>query len=102
MNVQNDICRAIAGHNQVTFYYDGGHRTVEPHMVAYLKTTGALTLSAWFLTGTSKSGSGQGWRQYSLSKIEHLTVDANTFAGPRPDYQSDGGKVFRDVVCALP
>jgi predicted DNA-binding transcriptional regulator YafY len=97
------ICGAIRTKNVISFYYTGdtlpGLRTVEPHMVAY-NPKEALCLSAWFLSGMSKSGT-QGFKEYKMDSISQVTVLPQTFPGPRPGYQRDGGKVFHNVRCGL-
>src|SRR5688572_22649995 len=98
--MENRICAAIAGRRLISFYYKDAQRTVEPHMVAYNKG-GELALSAWFLHGGSDSNEGPGWRSYLMEKISNLTVSDQTFSGSRPGYQSDGGKSFFNVQCAL-
>lgn len=101
---QTELCMAIKAQRLVRFYYDlddePGFRTVEPHMVARTKTE-ALALSAWYLSGATKSNKGPGWRIYLLSGISQVTVLPNTFDGPRDDYKPDGGKSFHDVQCGL-
>jgi hypothetical protein len=42
---QQTLCQAIRTRNVVQFFYDGGLRVVEPHMVAY-NQAGHLSLSA--------------------------------------------------------
>jgi hypothetical protein len=97
------ICQAIHGHNVISFYYTGdslpGFRTVEPHMIAY-NPKDALCLSAWFLSGTSKSGT-QGFKEYKMDFVSQVTVLEQTFAGARPGYQPDGGNRFHNVQCGL-
>lgn len=56
---QTTLCQAINNCNLVKFYYNPGYRIVEPHMIAYSKAN-HLCLSAWFLSGTSKSKEGEG------------------------------------------
>ena len=99
-----NICLAIASRRLISFYYDGesvpGYRTVEPHMVAY-NSTENLALSAWYLSGASESSRATGWREYLVAAMRNITVLEETFQGPRPGYQPNGGKSFHRVVCAL-
>lgn len=101
---QADLCNAIKAQRLVRFYYnlddEPGFRTVEPHMVARTNKA-VLALSAWYLTGATKSGRGPGWRIYLLSGISQVTVLEQTFDGPRDGYKADGGKSFHDVQCGL-
>lgn len=75
--------------------YGGRLRVVEPHLLGY-DNDGDLTLSAWQLSG----GSGQGWRDFHVSKLTALTTGAATFAGPRPGYNRRDETIGR-VVCCL-
>jgi len=99
------ICQAINSQppHLISFYYTGdsipGLREVEPHMIAY-NPKNALCLSAWFLSGASKSGT-QGFKEYNMDFVSQVTVLEETFQGPRPGYQPDGGKVFHSVQCGL-
>jgi predicted DNA-binding transcriptional regulator YafY len=93
------ICQAIKEKRLIQFYYDGGTRVVEPHMVAE-NEAGHYSLSAWFVRGYSSSG-GQGWREYLLSGISSLAVLDEVFSGPRPGYNPSGGKKFPNVICRL-
>ena len=97
---QQTLCGAIQQMRLVQFWYDGGNRTVEPHMVA-VNEAGHVALSAWFVSGYSESGGGQGWREYLLSEIGSLSVLNDQFSGPRPGYKPDGGKKFTRVICGL-
>lgn len=89
------ICQAIADRRTLTFTYKGTHRVVEPHLVGY-DGDGDLTLSAWQLSG----GSGQGFRDFHLSKLTALATGQHTFAGPRPGYNR-WDKTIDRVVCRL-
>jgi predicted DNA-binding transcriptional regulator YafY len=98
------VREAIRNRQMINFYYSGdgqpGFRTVEPHMVAYNKA-GKLALSAWFLSGASESQTGQWWREYIVDDISSLTATSQQFAGPRPGFKRDGGKIYLNVVCSL-
>lgn len=101
---QTEICSAIKALRPVRFHYSldetPGFRIVEPHMVAHTKT-GALALSAWYLSGATFSNSGPGWRVYLLSGISQLSILNEPFEGPRDGYKPDGGKSFKKVQCGL-
>ena len=98
------LCAAIHDRNLVQFYYTGdaapGPRLVEPHMVAYTSANN-LVLSGWFLGGTSESQEGQGWREYLLTSMTNITVLPQTFAGPRPGYNPNGGTRLSNIQCRL-
>jgi hypothetical protein len=99
-----ELCAAIAARDIVRFYYTGdemsGPRTVEPHMVAYT-LAGNLVLSAWFLGGASESQEGQGWREYRIDSMSQITVLVQTFSGPRPGYNPNGGPKLHGIQCKL-
>jgi hypothetical protein len=101
---QATICEAIRSRNLIQFFYSEGaapgDRVVEPHMVAYNKKN-VLALSAWYLSGTSGSQEGPGWREYLLESISNVVILPETFSAPRPTYNPTGGVVFHDVQCAL-
>jgi len=101
---QSDLCNAIKAQRLVRFYYSfddtPGFRTAEPHMVAHTKT-GALALSAWYLSGAIEPTSGSGWRIYLLSGISSVSILNESFNGPREGYKPDGGKSFNNVQCGL-
>jgi hypothetical protein len=102
--VVETLCSAIRARHLVSFYYGGdatpGLRIVEPHVVAR-NSAEHLTLSAWFLSGSSESQSGAGWRDYLVSAISQVTELEEQFDGPRPGYRPGGGKSFHNVVCEL-
>ena len=89
------ICDAIRDRLCLTFQYKGQARKVEPHLLGY-DSDGDLTLSAWQLSG----GSGQGFRDFHVSKLSGLSTSPNTFAGARPGY-SQWDKTIDRVVCRL-
>jgi len=99
---QTTLCQAIKNRSLVQFYYglgnEPGYRKIEPYMIAYNKSN-HLCLSAWFLSGTSESKEGQGWREYLLSGISSISVLEQTFPHPRTGYDSEGGKKYHKVQC---
>lgn len=98
------LCEAIRFKRVVQFHYslgdDPGIRIVEPYMLAYTSAN-HLALSAWFLRGYSESREGQGWREYLVSGISHITTIDESFSKPRQGYNPTGGKKFHNVQCAL-
>jgi len=97
---QEILCEAIHQKHLVQFSYDGGTRTVEPHMIA-TNEAGHRALSAWFVSGHSNSGEGPGWREYLMENIHNVSALSQSFSGPRPGYNPTGGKKFHNVTCAL-
>ena len=99
---QTILCQAIKNRNLVKFYYNlgsnPGYRTVEPYMIAYNKAV-HLCLSAWFLSGSSESNEGEGWREYILPGISSISVLKQTFSKPRAGYNPEEGKTYHKVQC---
>lgn len=91
----SQICDAIRDRRVINFYYKGRTRTVEPHLVGYDRD-GDLTLSAWQLSG----GSGQGWRDFHVSKLSGLSITQQTFVGARSGYNPRDSTLQR-IVCRL-
>ena len=98
------ICAAIQSRNQISFQYirggAPGPRLVEPYMIAYNQKEN-LSLSAWFLGGSSESQEGQGWREYLLDGITNVVVLPYHFTPPRPNYNPSEGKLFHNIQCAV-
>lgn len=92
---QDTICKAIREQKLLSFMYSGRRREVEPHLLGY-DSDGDLTLSAWQLEG----GSGQGWRDFHVSKLSGLTIGLTGFAGARPGYNPNDETIAR-IVCRL-
>ena len=93
--IDGPICDAIARKRILTFTYRGRPRRVEPHLLGYYHS-GDLTLSAWQLSG----GSGQGWRDFHVSKLSDIAIAEATFARARPGYNPND-KTIRRIVCCL-
>lgn len=89
------VREAIRDRRLVRFRYKTTMRVVEPHLLGY-DGQGHLTLSAWQRSG----GSGVGWRDFHLAKVNGIAVTDQSFSGPRPDY-NPGDKTIARVVCSL-
>jgi len=76
---QTILGQAIKYRNLVKFYYNLGYRTVEPFMITYNKAN-HLCLSAWFLSGTSVSKEGEGWRDSPTRNFFYFCFRANVFS----------------------
>jgi hypothetical protein len=77
------------------FYYKGNIRVVEPHLLGY-DADNDLTLSAWQISG----GSGQGFRDFHVSKISTVTTTGKCFAHARQGYNPKDKTVSR-VLCRI-
>lgn len=93
------IATAIQGRNLLTFVYDGFSRTVEPHTFG-VDTKGHTALRAYQVGGGSESGEYIGWKLFHANQMHSVTVQAQTFAGPRPGYKR-GDKAFSIVRAQL-
>lgn len=89
------ICEAIAKRSCISFFYTGSQRTAEPHIVGY-DHAGDVTLSAWQISG----GSGEGWRDFHVSKISGIALIGTPFSGPRPGYNPQDSTLSR-IICRL-
>lgn len=89
------ICTAIANRSVIEFQYKGQSRTVEPHLLG-VDSDGDVTLSAWQLSG----GSGQGFRDFHVSKLSGPSTTGATFSGPRPGYNPNDSTLVR-IICRL-
>lgn len=92
--------QAIHERRLVQFSYRGGRRLVEPHMVAH-NEAGSIVLSGWFVSGSSLTGEGPGWRAYLPAEMSHVVVLDQRFAGPRPGYRPDGGLKLHGIIYRL-
>lgn len=79
------LCNAINSHLVLTFYYNGGYRTVEPFCYGR-SGTGKDVLRGYQTSGYSESGDPLGWRLFDVSKISSLTVTEENFVRTRPGY----------------
>lgn len=78
--------QAIRHKRVVKINYEGHERIVEPHLVGRKKGTANVALSAWQIRGFSESNTQPPWRNYTLDKIEKITVLDESFVGSRPGY----------------
>lgn len=90
-----DICKAIATRVLISFNYKGVNRTVEPHIVGRNKK-GALSLSAWQLSG----GSGIGWRDYLVIEMSGILISDQPFSAPRPGYNPND-TTLAEIICRI-
>jgi len=93
------IATAIQGRNLLSFMYDGFRRTVEPHTFG-MDAKGHMALRAYQVDGGSESGEYVGWKMFHAHEMLGLTVQSQTFAGPRPGYKR-GDKAFTSIRAQL-
>lgn len=93
------IATAIQGRNLLSFVYDGYRRTVEPHTFG-MDAKGHMALRAYQVSGGSESGEYVGWKLFHAHEMLSVTVQPQTFAGPRPGYKR-GDKAFASIRAQL-
>ena len=97
--VEDLLRRAVLGKNLVEFYYEGGTKVVEPHMVAH-NMTGHILLNGWFVRGDQKFGE-EGWQDYMLAGISTLRILPETFAKARFGYNPLDSRKFANIQFCL-
>jgi predicted DNA-binding transcriptional regulator YafY len=80
------IAQAIQSQHLLTFSYDGYPRTVEPHTYG-IDRKGHRALRAYQVGGGSESGEYVGWKLFHADEMSGLTMQSQTFSGPRPGYK---------------
>lgn len=89
------ICRSISERTTVSFHYSGSLRTVEPHALGHNRQ-GRLVLCGWQVAG----GSGEGWRDFFIDKMERINPSSERFSSPRAGYNPNDSTLTR-VICRL-
>jgi len=79
------IIHAITNRRVITFYYDGYHRTVEPHAVGS-SLSGNDILRCYQISG-GHTKSDHDWNICLLSEIYSLVETETAFSGERPGYK---------------
>ena len=93
------IIEAIRGKRLLAFEYRGGQRIVEPHTYGLDRFKREI-LCAYQIQGASRSGQPEGWKNFVVSDLSKLRVDARHFAQARPEYCRDDG-AFREIFAQL-
>lgn len=107
--MNEDVCEAIETQRVLAFEYGheetdegpdaGGCRVVEPHV--YGETADGEELLRGYQTGGySASEEPVGWKLFDVAEIEELVVTAESFDGPRPEYEPEDPALV-DVYCRL-
>lgn len=97
--VEEMLRKAILGKNCVEFYYEGGVKVVEPHMVAH-DMRGHILLNGWFVRGDQKLGE-EGWQDYMLAGISKLKILPETFVKARFGYNPFDSSKYANIQCCL-
>lgn len=98
--IQNLICQAIKERKVISFIYKGNRRVVEPFTLGHLKSTGNLTLSAWWLSGFSSSSEKPDWKLYSITKISDLELENESFSSIREGYNPSDSRMG-EIICTI-
>lgn len=93
------ITTAIQGRNLLSFIYDGYPRTVEPHTYGR-DIRGHSALRAYQVAGGSESGQYIGWKLFHCNDMHGVTVQPQTFSGPREGYKR-GDKAFKSIMAQV-
>ena len=88
--MESALGQAIQKRLVISFLYEGSFRTVEPYLLG-INEQGHQALSAWQLSG----GSGQGWREFLLSKLAALSIGQQTFQPVRAGYNPNDSRMAR-------
>ena len=99
MNAATVIAAAIHERQQLSFFYDGHARVVEPHTFGADKH-GREIVCGYQTAGASRSGKPVGWKFFLVAKISGLRPTEERFATPRPEYQRNDG-AFLKIVAQL-
>lgn len=91
------ICSAIRSKQIITFYYDGGERSVEPFCYG-VSSAGNEVLRGFQIGGYSESGNPVGWKLFRVDEISRIVLTNNTFQGNRPFYNPND-KAMTTIYC---
>jgi hypothetical protein len=92
------ICTAISSKKIISFYYNGGFRTLEPFCYG-VSPAGIEVLRAYQTGGYSKSGNHAGWKLFRVSEISNLKITDERFEDIRPGYNPKDPIIKRIYCC---
>ncbi|WP_051516584.1 hypothetical protein [Herbaspirillum sp. RV1423] len=81
MEKEDLICQAILEKRVISFYYDGHHRKIEPHVYGVCK--GNYQLFGYQVEGKSNSDKPLGWRRFDVAEIAYLRITEVEFPDSR-------------------
>ena len=93
------ICDAIRARRLLRFVYDGYERVVEPHLYG-VNTAGHEAVRGYLVRGWSASETSPGWRMYLVDRMEGVAALADSFPGPRGEYNPEDTQMER-IYCRL-
>lgn len=94
------LCSAIRNRRVVTFYYDGGRRTVEPYCHG-ASEAGHDLLRGYQTAGYSRSGVTQGWKMFRLDELTGLAMTDEVFVNIRPEYDPRREEKMTTIYCRV-
>ena len=94
------LCSAIRHRRLITFYYDGGRRTVEPYSHGS-SAAGHDLLSGYQTAGHSTSGTPLGWKMFRLDELSGLAMTDQVFAENRPEYDPSRDDKMATIYCRI-
>lgn len=94
------LCSAIRNQRVVTFYYDGGRRTVEPYCHG-VGEAGHELLRGYQTAGFSRSGASHGWKMFRVEELSGLAMTDKVFAGTRPEYDPQREEKMVTIYCRI-
>ena len=80
------ICSAIESRSVISFYYNGGMRTVEPFCHGGGRR-GQDLLRGYQIEGYSESGNAVGWKLFRTDQMADVSETGHRFNGNRPEYE---------------
>lgn len=93
------ICEAIENKKLLSFIYKNEQRIVEPHLLGR-KTSGRDALSAYLVGGYTESDRQPYWRNFTVEKMESITVLDESFTSARPGYNPND-QTMEQLYCHL-
>lgn len=97
--MKEELIKSIENQTVITFDYDGGSRTVEPHCYG-LTLAGNEGLRAYQIAGYSSSGKIPDWKMFDMSKASNIVLTEEIFNGPRERYER-GDKGMSQIFIEL-
>jgi hypothetical protein len=94
------LCTAIRSRRVVTFYYDGGRRTVEPYCYG-ASGAGHDLLRGYQTAGYSRSGASRGWKMFRVEELSGLAMTDEVFAAIRPEYDPKREEKMATIYCRV-
>lgn len=98
--MNSEISSAIKNKQVISFQYDGGQRTAEPHYYG-TGSAGQELLRAYQTSGASSSGNSEGWKLFKVDGMTSIEVTSNQFTSARSGYNSTSDKQIINLIAKL-